>query len=305
MYKLPILRSLLVALALVLVLSMAPARAQPPPQPQGSQAEESLPIPDLCTLLNYPYVTSIQELADPERAAVVAELLARPEATQLRIAMAEMGFAPDGAHAEAMQVLVDGPAGVRTLEVAVVPMVAGQWIYLPLILRHYTGSTALPAIAGDGNEAQVALAPENLSSYLVAMVADDGTSLFQAHHTNLDPRLAESLDTPIVVNGMPYFYITTLQVIHGRIVYWHYWWFDSSHHPNWYYAYYRTYWTYFYQVGIPWPGWHQWAYGWTYWRFWYYWSTYFPWAASGGGGALAAGFQVSCPFEPIAGRWVI
>ena len=283
MYRLPILRSLLVALALVLVLSMAPAHAKSPPQPQGMQAEGSPPIPDLYTLLNYPYVTNIQELAEPESSAVVAELLARPEATQLRIAMAEKGFAPNGADAEAMQVLVDGAAGARTLRVAIVPMVAAQGIYLPLIMRHHEGSTAPMAIAGDSSETLESLAPENLSAYLVAMVADDGTAFFQAHHTNLDPRLAEGLDAPILVNGMPYFYISTLQVIHGRIVYWHYWWFDSHHHPNWYYAYYRTYWTHFYQIGIPWPGWHQWAYGWTYWRFWYYWSTYFPWAATGGG----------------------
>ncbi len=283
MYRLLILRSLLVTLVLVLVLSMAPARAQPPSQPQGTEAEEPPPIPDLYTLLNYPYRTSIQDLADPERAAVVAELLARPEAIQLRIAMGEKGFAPAGADAEAMLVLVEGPDGPRTLRVAVVPMVAAKRVYLPLIMRGYSGSTSLAARSTDSDEAMVELAPEQLSAYLVAMVADDGTSFFQAHHTNLDPRLSEAPDAPIVVNGMPYFYITTLQVIDGRIVHWHYWWFDSHHHPNWFYACYRTYWTHFYQVGILWPWWHQWAYGWTYWRFWYYWSTYFPWAAPVGG----------------------
>jgi len=283
MNRLLILRSLLVTLALVLLMSMAPARAQAPPQPQEMQAEQARPIPDLYTLLNYPYKTNIQDLADPERATVVAALLARPEAIQLRMAMGEKGFVPDRAHAEAMRVIVQGPGGARTVEVIVVPMVAGQRVFLPLILKKYSASTTLPAIADKGQEAGGMLSPEDLSAYLVAMVADDGTSFFQAHHTNLDPRLAEVPDPPIVVNGMPYFYITTLQVIQGRIVYWHYWWFDSNHHPNWYYAYYQTYWDFFYRFGVPWPGWHQWAYGWYYWRFWYYWSTYFPWAAPVGG----------------------
>jgi hypothetical protein len=111
------------------------------------------------------------------------------------------------------------------------------------------------------------------------MVADDDTTFFQAHHTNLDPGLADLPHSPIMVNGMPYFYVTALRSVSGRIVYWRYWWFASHNHPNWYYACYQQYWLYYAGAGVPWPWWHHWVYGWYYWRFWYYWSTWFPWTA--------------------------
>jgi hypothetical protein len=170
----------------------------------------------------------------------------------------------------------------------VVPMVPRR-VFLPLVLRNYAGSlTRLTSVEG-GGETEPPTAVEGsggaqlpprgeLSAYLVAMVADDGTSFFQAHHTNLDPALAEVPDPAILVNAMPYFYITTLQVIKGQIVYWRYWWYDSNNHPNWYFACYRHYWDYYFGYGYVWPWWYDWAYGWTYWRFWYYWSTWFPWS---------------------------
>lgn len=271
-------RGFLVALALIIVLSMGPARAQVAPQSQGMQPEQVGPIQDLYELLNYPYAVDIKELVDPEeRAEMVRELMAREEAIQLRMRMAEKGFIADLAHAEAMQVILQGRDPARTLDVVVVRLVAGQRVFLPLILKSYSSSATLLTATEPSSEAAVALEPEDLSAYLVAMVADDGTSFFQAHHTNLDPSLAEVPDPPIIVNGMPYFYITTLQVVNRRIVHWHYWWFDSHHHPNWYYAYYQHYWNFHYHFGLLWPPWHHWAYGWYYWRFWYYWSTYFPW----------------------------
>jgi hypothetical protein len=106
---------------------------------------------------------------------------------------------------------------------------------------------------------------------------DQSPGFYQAHHTNLDPHLSGVPDPPIVVTGMPYFYITTLRWI-GRPIYWHYWWFNSHHHPNWYYSHY--YWYFKYYVWYDWdqPFWWWWAYGWYYWRYWYYWSTWFPWA---------------------------
>ena len=275
-----ILCSLLAVAGLVILLSAVPARAHVLPQPQAAQPEQvEPPISDLFDLLNDPAETQIQDLAGPEKELVVTTLLARPEAVQLRRAMAEKGFAPSLGNAEAMRVTVEGVTQTVTINAAVVPMVAGQRIFLPLILRNYAGSHARLASAQRGEEMQAPLSVEGLSAYLVAMVADDGTSFFQAHHTNLDPRLAEVPDPAIIVNGMPYFYITTLHIVSGRIVYWHYWWYNSNNHPNWYYAYYRYYWSYYYYAGFGWPWWYHWGYGWTYWRFWYYWSTWFPWLA--------------------------
>jgi len=150
---------------------------------------------------------------------------------------------------------------------------------LPLVLKNGT-TAAGGALAREGGSQASSDEPlaavEELSAYLVAIVASDGTAFFQAHHTNLDPRLAEAPDPPIVVNAMPYFYVTTLRWVNGRIVPWRYWWYDSNRHPNWYYAFYKHYRGYYLRLDIPWPGWYHWAYGWYYWRFWYYWSTYFP-----------------------------
>jgi hypothetical protein len=275
-----ILCSLLAASALVILLSVVPARAHVLSRPQATQPEQvEPPISDLFDLLNDPYKTQIQDLAGPDKEHVLSTLLTRPEAIQLRRAMAEKGFFANQSAAQAMRVTVQGVTQTLTIDVAVAPMVAGRRIFLPLVLRNYAGSHASLASVERSDETLPPPSPEGLSAYLVAMVASNGTSFFQAHHTNLDPRLAEVPDLAIVVNGMPYFYITTLQVVHGRIVYWHYWWYDSDNHPNWYYAYYRYYWSYYYHAGFGWPWWYHWGYGWTYWRFWYYWSTWFPWLA--------------------------
>jgi hypothetical protein len=229
-------------------------------------------------LLNYPYDVRIQDLAGSEGETVVSTLMERPEAVQLRMAMARKGFFADLAKAEAMRIVVIVPDGTtRTLEAAVVPMGPGLRVFLPLVLKDYpdNASPLLPTEPGD--KAPMALRPGELSAYLVAMVADDGTSFFQAHHTNLDPKLAEVHEPPIIYNDIPYFYITTLRIVDGRIVVWRYWWFDSHHHPNWYFACYQHYWDYYNRTDAVWPWWHQWVYGWYYWRFWYYWSTWFPW----------------------------
>ena len=266
-----------------LLVCLALATLLPPgaPRSQALRPEQAPPIADLDSLLNAPYGVQIEEKTGVAAEQMVAALLDRPEAVQLKIAMAEKGFAPDPGHAEAMVVTVTDGAGAvtRILDVAVVPMVPGHRTFLPLVMRAFAGDTTHLAHRGGNAEPLQLPPPEELSAYLVAMVADDGTTLFQAHHTNLDPRLAEVPDPPIIVNGMPYFYITTLQIVYGRIVVWHYWWFDSHHHPNWYYSCFRHYWDYYAFVDHAWPWWQHWAYGWYYWRFWYFWSTYFPWLA--------------------------
>jgi hypothetical protein len=287
-----ILCGLLAAAVLAVLLSVVPVRAHILPQLQVVRSEKILPPQDLSSLLNYPANVHIQDLAGPDRENVLTTLLERAEAIQLINAMAQKGFIPDLTDAQAMWVTAQAADGTDThIDAAVVPMVPRR-VFLPLVLKNYHGSStrltsvegngeAEPLPSAEGSSAIQTLPPRGeLSAYLVAMVADDGTSFFQAHHTNVDPKLAEVPDPPIAVNGMPYFYITTLQVINGQIVYWHYWWYDSNNHPNWYFACYQHYWDYYYGYGYVWPWWHYWAYGWTYWRFWYYWSTWFPWLAS-------------------------
>ena len=217
---------------------MAPAQTGPE---AGDQSE----------LLNYPYPVHIEELTGPERTDALLMLMYRPETVALRTEMLSKGFYFNEASPDAdvmrISIEVDG-VGTTTVVTATTMMATGT-----------TSET------------------QELSGALTAMVADDDTGFFQAHHTNLDPRLADVPDPPIVVNGMPYFYVTTLRWINGRIIYWRYWWYDSHHHPNWYYAHYYWYWWYYDWYTVDWPYWYGWVHGWYYWRYWYYWSTWFPW----------------------------
>jgi hypothetical protein len=275
-----ILKALPAVLASVVLLSLGSALASGLLRPRIED-----PLPDLGSLLDYPGQVQIEDLAGEERDQVIHDLMERSEAKQLRWALLRKGFAITLSEAEAMSVTV----GARTIDVVVAPASAAQRVFLPLVMRGYGSSDSSPATSlasvssptGEHGSPSSRASPEGSVAYLTAMVADDGTSFVQAHHTNLDPRLAESPSAAIVVNQMPYFYITTLQVVDDQIVAWRYWWYDSHHHPDWYYAFYRHYWDYYHGVGYRWPGWYHWAYGWYYWRFWYYWSAWFPWLATG------------------------
>jgi hypothetical protein len=289
MSKRKMLRGVLGALLLAVLLSVGPAGAvgmlpADSEEPPSFQVTATGPIPDLASLLDYPFPVHLEDLSGEEKDKVVDKLMQRPEVSELGSALSEKGFVLDPTGAEAMRVTMC------------------KRVYLPLVLKNYADA-GVRLLVGEGKggaspvigmwapgpciiEMMVvptSSATPELSAYLVAMVADDGTAFFQAHHTNLDPMLAEVPDPPIEVNGMPYFYVTTLHWIGpsdlGLIVPWHYWWYDSHHHPNWYYACYQQYWGYYASAGVPWPWWHHWVYGWYYWRFWYYWSTWFPWTA--------------------------
>ena len=214
-----ILGSLLVALVVSILIPVSPAGARIALRLQANAPLHVGPANDLADLLNYPYDARIQDLEGLEWETVVTTLMDRPEAVQLRMAMARKGFFADLAKAEAMRIVVTVPDGTtRTLEAAAVPMGPGLRVFLPLVLKNYPGSAGPLLPTEPGDEAPMALRPGALSAYLVAMVADDGTSFFQVHHTNLDPELADVPDPPIYYNDIPYFYITTLRIVDGRIV---------------------------------------------------------------------------------------
>lgn len=214
-------------------------------QAEPNAPQQLEPIPDLKTLLNYPHDVLVQPVeTDPERETIITFLLSHPEANAILNEMAAKEFYFDP--------IADAEVMVITIHSEVDP---------PVVVQAMT----VPTIANE------------LSAAFTAMVGDDGMSFFQAHHTNLDPHLAEVPDPPIIYNGMEYFYITTLRWIGGRIVYWNYWWFNSHHHPNWYYSHYYWYWKYYVWYAWDWPYWYWWVNGWYYWHYWYYWSTWFPW----------------------------
>jgi hypothetical protein len=218
-------------------------------QPEAAAPEQVPDIPDLSTLLEYPYPVKIRPLEGPERIDTISLLISREETLALTNELAAKGFVFDPVYilenAEAMVITVQDPSGV-VLDI---------------------DAMTVPKIHNELSAALTAMQPR-----------DQSPGFYQAHHTNLDPNLAEVPDPPIIVNGMPYFYITTLRWINGRILYWRYWWFDSHHHPNWYYAHYFWYWQYWWwYYDVPWPYWYWWVHGWYYWRYWYFWSTWFPW----------------------------
>jgi hypothetical protein len=122
----------------------------------------------------------------------------------------------------------------------------------------------------------------------------DGSNMAMAFVTNLlPPELLGGTDPYIIINAMPYIYVTfywwAWQPI-GKIVSWSYWWYDSHSHPNWFWG---PYWwwrtclkSYLYGLtyGLPYPSfpwaewrpWWEWWWHWIYWKHWYWWSTYFP-----------------------------
>jgi hypothetical protein len=245
-------RLVLISLTLIAVLVIAfPVRGAVSglmASEQPTEVQQAPPIASMSELLNYPYPAMIQPLEGPERDEVLNMLMDRPETADLMMEMADKGFLFDPIDAEVMRVTIETDSE-------------------PVIVDAMT----IPSVVED--------VPNNvlLSGALTAMLPQDGTEgFFQAHHTNLVPNLADLPDPALYVNGMPYFYIRSLRWINGQIIVWNYWWFDSHHHPNWYYSHYFWYWRYSYWYGWHWPYWYWWAHGWYYWRYWYFWSTWFP-----------------------------
>ncbi|MEJ2211541.1 MAG: hypothetical protein P8129_21245 [Anaerolineae bacterium] len=268
---------LVLILALAVLLS-AGLGAAFPPRLHAQTVSQSSPLPDLQSLLNFPNDVQIQDLEGVAAEQTLQTLVARPEAVQLRLALGQAGYIADLGGARALQVTLDNGLGEqRIIQMAIVPTTVGQRIFLPLIMKNYTAGAIRLAPPEWDEEIAQQRSPEDSVAYLVAMVADDGSSFFQAHLTNLDPALAQLSAPPIEVNGMPYYYITTLHIVGGRIIYWRYWRSLVHHHPNWFYAYYLHYWDYYLYGLYDWPWWYHWAYGWYYWRFWNYWSAWFPW----------------------------
>ena len=245
-------RLFLIAISLLAVLAVAfPLRGAVTdlmPESQAAEIQQGPPIGGMAQLLDYPHPAAIVELEGQDRQDTLDMLLARPETGALLGEMNGKGFFFDPATAEVMRITIETDG-------------------IPVVVDAMTMHTIL-----DDPVEEVLL-----SGALTAMVPQDGTEgFFQAHHTNLDPHLAEAPDPVIWVNGMPYVYITSLRWVYGRILYWNYWWYDSGHHPNWYYSYYYWYWRYYYWYGWYWPYWYWWVDGWYYWHYWYFWSTWFP-----------------------------
>lgn len=245
--------TLLAVLAIVFPVRGAVLGLMPAAQP--AEVQQEIVINGMNDLLNYPHDVTITPLEGDDYNNTLAMLMGRAETIALMTELANKNLHVD-------------PLDPLNTEVMRIEIPIGLTGADTVIVDAMTTSAVFEDAAND----------LLLSVALTAMLPQDGSEgFFQAHHTNLDPHLADLPDPVIYFNGMHYFYITTLRWIGGRIVYWNYWWFDSGHHPNWYYAHYYWYWRYYgWYYGGFWPYWYWWAHGWYYWHYWYYWSTWFP-----------------------------
>jgi hypothetical protein len=119
----------------------------------------------------------------------------------------------------------------------------------------------------------------------IAAAMIGGKTLCVGAVTNLlPPNQIPGVDPYIIVNAMPYLYISLYWWVWSPVAAihtWYYWWYDSHNHPNWYWG---VYWWWRTDVDHYWivPGrgvwlpWWWWFWHWLYWKHWYWWSTYFP-----------------------------
>lgn len=129
------------------------------------------------------------------------------------------------------------------------------------------------------------MGPDGTRALIIAALMDDGTNIVMGAITNLlPPELVPGVDPYIIVNAMPYLYISWYWWVWApvaRIHAWYYWWYDSHSHPNWFWG---VYWWWrtdvdFYWLAVGYGTWLPWwwfFWHWVYWRHWYWWSTYFP-----------------------------
>jgi hypothetical protein len=104
-----------------------------------------------------------------------------------------------------------------------------------------------------------------------------------AYGANKDEKIVAGMVTnnngEIEPDGLDHqvYYVHSILIVKGYPVYWYLWWYDSHHHPNWFYGWYFWYWRYYYYYHIDWYPWFTWWWGgWYYWHYWGYWSTWWP-----------------------------
>jgi hypothetical protein len=85
-------------------------------------------------------------------------------------------------------------------------------------------------------------------------------------------------DASIQAAGLEHqvYHLRCILIKHGCPIHWHIWWYNSHHHPNWFYGWYYWYWRYYWYYHNIWYPWFTWWWGWYYWHYWYYWSTWWP-----------------------------
>ncbi|UCH88905.1 MAG: hypothetical protein JSV49_11820 [Thermoplasmata archaeon] len=114
-------------------------------------------------------------------------------------------------------------------------------------------------------------------------INDNDVHLTVAYGEHEDEKIVAGMVTnnygAIDADGLEHqvYYIHSILIVKHYPVYWYIWWYDSHHHPNWFYGWYYWYWKYYYYYHYDWYPWYTWWWGgWYYWHYWGYWSTYWP-----------------------------
>ncbi len=116
----------------------------------------------------------------------------------------------------------------------------------------------------------VAYQPSGASPYNLMAMYWHGNLVTTARERGVDPF--------IIINAMPYWFVTFhWYTWGGPIALWSYWWHDSHNHPNWFWGVY-WWWRVYLNNYYPkiWSSWYWYWWNWVYWQNWDWWSTYFP-----------------------------
>ena len=111
--------------------------------------------------------------------------------------------------------------------------------------------------------------PEDSQATTIIAIPETGDPISMGYITNI---AVIDDDGSVVVH--PSFFIHAVYWIDGQLIWWHYWWYDSHNHPNWYYSWWYWHWEYYWGHDYAWYPWYTWFYSWFYWHYWWYWSTW-------------------------------
>ncbi|UCE74812.1 MAG: hypothetical protein JSV56_03680 [Methanomassiliicoccales archaeon] len=127
------------------------------------------------------------------------------------------------------------------------------------------------------------IVPIEMVSLSLRSINDNDIHISVAYGPNEDEKIVAGVVTnnngEIGVDGLEHqvYYVHCVLIVRHYPVYWYLWWYDSHHHPNWFYGWYFWYWRYHFYYHYYWYPWYTWWWGgWYYWHYWGYWSTWWP-----------------------------
>ena len=247
--------SMVVVSVLIVILGVAMFSFLSFLKPTSSVIKEPFEPGSPSGLVDFPGKVSLEDLnlTDPQRLDFISNLIETPDYKNVSYALEQKDFTFNTDHAIVSSVSITGGLDKP---------------YQGIVMSLWSSN-----MGANGTRAFIAAAIIDVNTLCVGGV----TNL-------LPPDQIPGIDPYIIVNAMPYVYISLYWWVWGpqvaKVHTWHYWWYDSHSHPNWYWG---VYWWWRTDVDYYWiaPGygswqpWWWWFWHWTYWRHWYWWSTGF------------------------------